>query len=782
MSFWLASGAQPLDRGWMRRFDPRFWSINFPRPMMAALTSDGPDALALTCQFYHKDDLLGLIWASEDGFDHPLCGYETRRDYRSLRLQFRWQGSGDIKPLDAVFGPTLTIEGRDAVGQPRTWYVRLWNYAIGDPDDAVITLDFDALDGGFLLPAEADPVWAGDIDRLFISCTPADYDGSTGRLTSTGSAIVTISDLSVDGGSAMLRIGETMLPEHGLRMAGGYDDVYNVNPERVVRNILHTGYRGIIDHYIGMSHYFRLVWNSGEQRHVVTDVGGVLNAPCSAWHAAFCSAAAARGFDVQHSVSFELFDAHAPEAWKQRAFDGSPALTGWSPPSTLLSPCVPAAMAYLNAVAIAFADIVAAAGLPVRLQIGEPWWWTGYGVTRVPCFYDPATEALYTQETGMPVPTRHQGIDEPIDDVQGAYLDWLADKLADATAGMRDAVQAAYPAAASSLLVFTPQILDGDHPMLARVNLPAGWGHPAYDRLELEDYDFVIGGDWRRHREGLDAAIAFLGYPMEHTDYYAGFVLDGADRFIWWNMATALENAAVRGFAERYVWAYPQIMRDGFTYFSLEDEMPAGFHDTSFPITIALGAQVSPEFSTSVVEAVNGSEYRNINWSDARLRYDAGVGVRSLSDIEAVLRFFRARSGRGFAFRFRDPFDHSSAPIGEPSSALDQALGTGDGVTTSFQIVKRYEDAGETQVRAIRLPVPGSVKVAVDGVALAVGWAVDESTGLITFDDAPSQGAAITAGFAFDVPVRFDSDILDLSVVTFEAGEAPSIPLVEVKD
>ena len=164
---------------YIHRFDPRFWTVNFPRPMLGCVVATGVDALRCEVQFQRREDLCGLDWASVDRWDHPLLAYETRRDYQRCQLRFRWR-SGGVKPLDAVHGPTLTIEGRDAAGSPRTWYVRLWNYASGTPEDAVIALDFGALNGGFLLPGEADPVFAGDIDRMFISLVAPDYDLSTG--------------------------------------------------------------------------------------------------------------------------------------------------------------------------------------------------------------------------------------------------------------------------------------------------------------------------------------------------------------------------------------------------------------------------------------------------------------------------------------------------------------------------------------------------------------------------------------------------------------------------
>ncbi len=174
MGWWLAKPGDAQSLGWIKRFDPRFWTVNFPRPMMASVVTTAPDAMRADAVFYRTDDLAGLIWEAEDGRDHPLLAYETARDFRGLTLSFRWRAGG-MMPLDAVNGPTLTIEGRDAGGSPRAWYVRLWNYAVGTSGDAAVTLDFDALDGGFLLPAFAiepgTPVELTEgCDRRFETC------------------------------------------------------------------------------------------------------------------------------------------------------------------------------------------------------------------------------------------------------------------------------------------------------------------------------------------------------------------------------------------------------------------------------------------------------------------------------------------------------------------------------------------------------------------------------------------------------------------------------------
>jgi uncharacterized protein (TIGR02217 family) len=201
------------------------------------------------------------------------------------------------------------------------------------------------------------------------------------------------------------------------------------------------------------------------------------------------------------------------------------------------------------------------------------------------------------------------------------------------------------------------------------------------------------------------------------------------------------------------------------------------FDDVRFPVALGREASVEPGFSTAVVTGAGGGEQRNSDWADARLRFDAGPGLRGEADLHALIAFFRARRGAARAFRFEDPFDNSSnAMTGTPGPA-DQALGTADGVRTEFALVKTYG----AQRRRITRPVAGSVRVSVGGVERASGWALGP-LGILSFDEAPAPGAAVNAGFRFDVPVRFEEDRLAVSRATFEAGEIASVPLIEVRE
>ncbi len=208
----------------------------------------------------------------------------------------------------------------------------------------------------------------------------------------------------------------------------------------------------------------------------------------------------------------------------------------------------------------------------------------------------------------------------------------------------------------------------------------------------------------------------------------------------------------------------------------------AAFHEVSFPVSVALGATGGPERRTEIVTLASGREVRNARWADSRRRYDAGSGVKTLDELAAVVAFFEERRGRLHAFRFRDRADCRSGPPSAAPTPTDQRIGTGDGSTTAFALVKRYGGAFAPWDRRIDKPVAGSVAVAVDGVALGVSdFAVDVTTGIVALALPPPTGAAVTAGFLFDVPVRFDTDHLAVDLSSFAAGEIPSIPLVEVR-
>ncbi len=207
------------------------------------------------------------------------------------------------------------------------------------------------------------------------------------------------------------------------------------------------------------------------------------------------------------------------------------------------------------------------------------------------------------------------------------------------------------------------------------------------------------------------------------------------------------------------------------------------FHEVQFPTSLSFGSVGGPERRTDVVTLANGFEERNSPWQHSKRRYDAGFGMRSLEDVEALIAFFEARRGQMYGFRWKDWSDFKSARASDAPAITDQAIAVADGATRDFDLVKTYTSGAFSYVRPIRKPVVGSVVVGVDGVALAEGseFTVDQTSGVISLASAPAPNAQVTAGFEFDVPVRFDTDQIQTSVASFKAGQVPNVPIIEVR-
>ena len=205
------------------------------------------------------------------------------------------------------------------------------------------------------------------------------------------------------------------------------------------------------------------------------------------------------------------------------------------------------------------------------------------------------------------------------------------------------------------------------------------------------------------------------------------------------------------------------------------------FHDVRFPDNISRGARGGPERRTQIVELASGDEERNASWANSRRRYDVAYGIRRADDLAAVVAFFEARNGRLHGFRYKDWADYKSALPSQAITATDQQIGTGTGSLQTFQLAKRYTSGAQTWVRTIAKPVAGTVRVALGMVEQMSGWTVDTTTGVVTFTTAPAGGVAVRAGFEFDVPVRFDSDTLDVTLDFERLGSITAIPLLEIR-
>lgn len=197
------------------------------------------------------------------------------------------------------------------------------------------------------------------------------------------------------------------------------------------------------------------------------------------------------------------------------------------------------------------------------------------------------------------------------------------------------------------------------------------------------------------------------------------------------------------------------------------------FIETRFPTDIAFGSAGGPEYSTDVVITQSGYEQRNANWSQARARYNVAHGVKSQPQLDTLIAFFRARKGRADGFRFKDWTDYR---------ATAQAIGTGTGSATVFQLVKTYVNGGITETRTITKPVTGTVNIYLNGTLQnGSAYALNSVTGTIIFVSAPGSGVAVSADFEFDVPARFDTDRLAATIDSYGSHSWHEIPIVEIR-
>jgi len=196
------------------------------------------------------------------------------------------------------------------------------------------------------------------------------------------------------------------------------------------------------------------------------------------------------------------------------------------------------------------------------------------------------------------------------------------------------------------------------------------------------------------------------------------------------------------------------------------------FHEIRFPDDIAYGATGGPEYLTTVVATASGFEQRNVNWAAARGRWNVASGLKNQNQLNALTAFFRARKGRAYGFRFKDWTDYK---------AFAQSLGTGDGTTKTFQLFKTYASGAAGEIRTITKPVQGTVKPYLAGVQQTSGWSINTATGVLTFVTAPAQGVAVTADFEFDVPVRFDTDSMAVTIEQIDLHQWSDIPIIEIR-
>lgn len=216
------------------------------------------------------------------------------------------------------------------------------------------------------------------------------------------------------------------------------------------------------------------------------------------------------------------------------------------------------------------------------------------------------------------------------------------------------------------------------------------------------------------------------------------------------------------------------------------------FVDEPLPRTIpGFPCYAAPRFKTTINVNASGKERRNQEWEHPLHRYVLPEAAgRKWEVVDGLSDHWKIMRGPLHSFPFYDPFDFASCALVRPNqlpaiSMTDQYLGTADGFTDSFQLVKTYSVGAETYDRPIFHPVVTSVIIARDGVLVpAADYTVSRTTGKVLFDVPPALGGLgiITAGFLFDVEVRFEGDdSFDAILRATRAAGFADLPLVEVR-
>ncbi|MCX8125328.1 MAG: hypothetical protein N3F66_14360 [Spirochaetes bacterium] len=596
------------------QLQPMLMTCDFNYEMiMSVVTPYGTNnRIEIQGNFRTRNDFGGMIWTSEDRWSHPNFKYATNKNFSGVKLSYNYKIEGYIPRLDDINGQSLTVTNADG-----THMVRVWNYAPYRPlqdweaasgltfprgrtpgdqsgEEGIIEIDFDNLYAGWQeyewvfdgYDEQGNPIghWEKSskwhkidpttIERLMWGFTPITFDyGEKYPLSDSQSFKVTLSNWTVEGAR---NLGTTIpFKKHIYRLADGFDDSYAATPERYINLFYELGFRKWIDLYIGASHYYDKKGLFDASGNPIPDPTGyvlyryiqkttpVLNEGFKAWFIDFCKRAEEKKYVVVGSISLETVD--APETWWQRAYDGTPATSGWIPTPHFVSFTNNEVKEYYKNYAKAIADIQFNSGLKVCIQLGEPWWWN-QGIK--PCFYDTSTKQKFWQEMGYDLPIYNSMWQQKYDK---NALQWLRQQNGKFLEMIRDYIRSLYPEALITVLFFPPTVIDLNRvgEMMKDANFPSEyWKNKDETKnlnfFQIEDYDWIIDDD-AHHKFVYKFTWENLKYQSYRTHYFAGFVLNSMpiESDLWQRINTALIDGVNNEF-ESYIWAGTQIRRDGW--------------------------------------------------------------------------------------------------------------------------------------------------------------------------------------------------------------------------
>ena len=195
------------------------------------------------------------------------------------------------------------------------------------------------------------------------------------------------------------------------------------------------------------------------------------------------------------------------------------------------------------------------------------------------------------------------------------------------------------------------------------------------------------------------------------------------------------------------------------------------FLEIRFPESISFNSSTILEFNTTIVQSKNGCEQRNINWNTNKMKFNIINGIKTKKELEELINFFKNVKGCAYGFRFKDWSDYEGKK---------EYVGLGDGATKKFQLIKTYKiNDNIVCYRKITKPVISTIKIFIDNIETN-NFDIDLTTGIITFNSAPKNNSKIQADFEFDVPVRFNNDVMEITMNSINSGNVKELELIEI--
>jgi hypothetical protein len=550
------------------------WTIANNFESSASITSETLTDLTVTGTFRTENDIIGLYWNSKDPIQHPYISYGNHSDYCDVILEFDYEMTGCMDFKNSA----VNIEIATNPGE--TYYLTMNRFI----DRGHVKLDFNnltLLPGNVYYDKNGKPITVSEVTKLNTTdlkyvkliLLPVNYVADFSKFTIMNNTDFTCRIYNISVANGEICSEQTPLEPHQYRLCEGYDDVYNLNPFRLSKEMKKLGYAEWVDLYVGASYFYEKKGNIGDvitdmnfdqnrTEKMVLDENVPLNNAFKAW--LDCYSRELKNNGVENLIiSVSMENLQCPQSWRQMDANGNYAMTGWMPSTFLYSPCNDDAIAYVQNVSKSCLDIVANNGLKPILQMGETWWWWNEmdWQNLPPCFYDNSTKAKYYAETGKQLPVYSTAT---LAEYDKNVTYWLNQQLVGYSDALREVVESNYDDGLYMALFFTPSVIDEDRvpQMMMDVNfIKDAYSPSKLDVLQIEDYDWVIYEN-PHHNEAYTIGHE-LGFDESGQHYFGGFVQYHEDAGKYWPLIQkSMEDTLAKGFKEVFVWAGTQVRRD----------------------------------------------------------------------------------------------------------------------------------------------------------------------------------------------------------------------------